>query len=192
MQRRLLLARIAGITAAGLLGAAAWAASQLAGAVAPAAAAAATEAAPTTRDGEFELARLVPGLPPAAALQHAAPELGLTATQLDAIRDCFERARPALAQLHSQMLANAELLASTRPDDVTYTSIVANVGQSAGEIALQLVLAGSQLRSQVFGVLTPAQRVRLVQLQARNGSWLTTGRVQARTAADAPAAWAAN
>ena len=56
---------------------------------------------------------------------------------------------------------------NTRPDDANYTSVVANVSQASSGLAGQFVLQASQLRSQVFGVLTADQKTKLVQLQAK-------------------------
>ena len=108
---------------------------------------------------------MVPGLVPQRVLEQLADRLDLTTEQRRTISAYFREARPLFEQLHKELAANAELLAATRPDDASYTGIVANVSHSAGEIAAQLVLQGSQLRSQVFGVLTDRQKVKLVQLQ---------------------------
>ncbi|HXQ31598.1 MAG TPA: Spy/CpxP family protein refolding chaperone [Steroidobacteraceae bacterium] len=108
---------------------------------------------------------MVPGMISQGAFERAARELGLTAEQRQSIKEFFDQGRPGLEQLRRQMRANAELLAKTRPDDPSFTSVVANVSESSGEIASQAVLKGSQLRSQVFGVLSSDQKTKLVALE---------------------------
>jgi Spy/CpxP family protein refolding chaperone len=160
MQRRKFLVGLAGLTAVALLIGAAWATVEQAGADGP-------PAAPQGQAGHdgpaFGL--IVPGLVPQQVLGRLANRLGLTAEQRRTINGYFQEARPQFEQLHSQLAANAELLAGTRPDDASYASIVANVSQAAAELAGQLVLQGSQLRSRVFGVLNDDQKAKLVQLQ---------------------------
>jgi Spy/CpxP family protein refolding chaperone len=102
---------------------------------------------------------------PPALLGHVADELGLSPEQRQTIRGLFDQARPGFAQLRREMQAGAELLARTAPDDPAYQSVVANVSQSAADLAARFVLQASQLRSQVHGVLTGEQRTRLAALE---------------------------
>ena len=105
---------------------------------------------------------MMPGLMPHALLGRMADQLGLSPEQRQTIKGLFDQARPGFEQLHKQMRTNAELLAKTQPDDPAYQTVVANISQSAAELASQFVLQTSQLRSQVHGALTPAQRTKLV------------------------------
>ncbi|HXQ64118.1 MAG TPA: Spy/CpxP family protein refolding chaperone [Steroidobacteraceae bacterium] len=115
---------------------------------------------------------MVPGMVSQRAFERAARQLGLNSEQRQSIKQFFDQGRPGLEQLRRQMRANAELLAKTRPDDPSYTTVVANVSQSSGEIASQAVLKGSQLRSQVFGVLSAEQKATLASLEdQRYDSW---------------------
>jgi hypothetical protein len=160
MQRGKLVAGLAGLTAAALLIGAAWATVRQTDGDDP----------PGTPQGQagqvgpaFDFA--VPGLVPLRALEQLANRLDLTSEQRRTISSYFREAGPVFAQLHKELAANAELLAAIRPDDASYAGIVANVSESAAEIAAQLVLQGSQLRSRVFGVLTDDQKAKLVPLQ---------------------------
>jgi Spy/CpxP family protein refolding chaperone len=108
---------------------------------------------------------LVPGAMPPALLGRLADELGLTPEQRQTIRGLFDQARPGFGQLRRQMQAGAELLVRTAPDDPAYQSVVANVSQSAADLAAQFVLQAGQLRSQVHGVLTAEQRAQLAALE---------------------------
>ncbi len=159
MQRQRSLAGLAGIGAAAILVGAAWAAASQQAAAPPA-------PAPAPHDWAGGPGPLFAGLMPPAAFDRLADQLGLTPEQRQTISGFYSQAKPGFEQLHKQLQANAELLQNTRPDDSGYTTIVANVSQSAGEIASQLVLQGSQLRSQVFGVLTAGQKSQLVTVQA--------------------------
>jgi Spy/CpxP family protein refolding chaperone len=160
MQHGKFLAGLAGLTAAALLIGAAWATVQQAG----------EDSTPEVPQGQAgpdgpAFGLTVPGLMPQRALEQLANRLELTTEQRRTISGYFREARPLFEQLHSELAANAELLAGTRPDDASYASIVANVSQAAAELAGQLVLQGSQLRSRVFGVLNDDQKAKLVQLQ---------------------------
>jgi Spy/CpxP family protein refolding chaperone len=157
MQRQRFMAGLAGIGAAAILVGAAWAAASQQATSPP---------APAPHDRPGGPGPLFAGLMPPSAFDELADQLGLTPEQRQTINDFYSQATPGFVQLHKQMQANAELLLNTRPDDSGYTTIVANVSQSAAEIASQLVLQGSQLRSQVFGVLTAGQKARLVTVQA--------------------------
>ena len=113
-----------------------------------------------------------PGLWEPRMMGHLAAKLGLTAEQKAAIHKAFEEARPGLEALHKQTRADFALLAKTRPDDAAYQGVVANASQSASQNAAQFVLKSSQLRSRIFGVLTPAQKDQLVKLEAEHrGAW---------------------
>ena len=154
MQRRRMLGSLTGIGAAVVLGGVAFAASQSGGANPP-------EPGPEGGPG-----MMMAGLMPHAVLGRMGEELGLAPEQRQAIKGFFEQAKPGFEQLHRQMRANAELLLKTQPDAPAYQSVVANVSQSAAELASQFVLQASQLRSQIHGVLTPEQRTKLVTLEA--------------------------
>ncbi|MEZ5459112.1 MAG: Spy/CpxP family protein refolding chaperone [Steroidobacteraceae bacterium] len=84
--------------------------------------------------------------------------------QRQSIRGLFESARPSMQQRREQARANAELLRNTEPGDKDYQAVVARVSRSAGELASAAVSDAAQLRAQVWGVLTPEQRVKAQQL----------------------------
>ncbi len=109
---------------------------------------------------------MMPGFMPPGAFERIADRLQLSAEQRETARGFLEQAKPGLDKLRQQMHASAELLAKTRPDDPSYQSVVANASQTAGDLASQLVLQGSQVRSQVFGVLTADQKNKLVTIEA--------------------------
>lgn len=96
--------------------------------------------------------------------ERMAAELDLSDAQRQSIRGLFESARPAMQQRREQARANAELLRNTEPGDKDYDAVVARASRTAGELAATAVSDAAQLRAQVWGVLTPEQRVKARQL----------------------------
>jgi Spy/CpxP family protein refolding chaperone len=99
-------------------------------------------------------------------LLRMADELGLSTEQRQTIRGFFESAQPGFRSLHEQMRANTRLMLNTQPDDPKYQSVVQQVSQSSAELAQQMVLQSSQLRTQVYAVLTPEQKTKLKAKQS--------------------------
>jgi Spy/CpxP family protein refolding chaperone len=114
---------------------------------------------------------MIPGMLPPEALPHIAKRLGLSDDQQTRIKEYMDQAKPGLKQLHDQIHTNMELLAKTRPDDPAYATVVNNVSQAMSEAAGQMVLQGSQLRSQMFGVLSGDQKTKLAAMQNQMADW---------------------
>jgi Spy/CpxP family protein refolding chaperone len=76
-------------------------------------------------------------------------------------------ARPQMKSLHEQMRANHLKLMQTKPDDPNYANVVAEVAQSNATLASERTTQGSQLRTQMYAVLTPAQKTQLATLEAQ-------------------------
>ncbi len=102
----------------------------------------------------------------AERMAQLAEELGITDEQRQTIRGLMDSARPNLEATAKQMYENLEMLRVTNPDHPQYDVIVARVSQSTGELAARSVTDLSQLRAQIWTVLTDAQRVRLAELEA--------------------------
>lgn len=98
------------------------------------------------------------------ALHRLADKLDLTQEQRDTIKGYFEAARPGMKSLREEARANAELLHNTKPDDPNYSNVVAQASQKAGALASRMVTDGSQLRAQIWQVLTPQQRTKMDEL----------------------------
>jgi len=111
---------------------------------------------------------MMPGLGEAMMIEHMADKLGLSPEQREAVHKALEDARPGFESLHEQMRQDVEKLVRTRPDDPGYQALVASASQSASQTAAQIVLQASQLRSRVFGTLTPAQRDQVAKLEAEH------------------------
>ncbi len=100
-------------------------------------------------------------------LAHLYSKLGLTADQQASVKSILDAARPGLKSLHQQMRANSLKLRQTTPDDPNYASIAAEVSQTHGTLSTQLVAQMADVRSQLYAVLTPAQKTQLAALQAQ-------------------------
>ena len=93
-------------------------------------------------------------------------KLGLSTEQQSSIQSIMTAAKPALQSLHSQMKANHLKLEQTLPTDANYGNVVAEVAQSNATLASQRTTQMAEIRSQIYAVLTPAQRTQLATLQA--------------------------
>jgi Spy/CpxP family protein refolding chaperone len=110
-------------------------------------------------DGPRGPGMMMPGME-GHMLMRMADELDLSQAQRDKIRGLFEQAQPGFRKLHEQTASNVKLLMDTQPDDPKYQSVVQQAAKSSAELAQQMVVQSSQLRTQVWGVLTPDQRAK--------------------------------
>jgi protein CpxP len=94
-------------------------------------------------------------------------KLDLSAAQKLQIKDIMTAAHPQMQSLHEQMHANMLKLQQTQPTDPNYANIAAQVSQTHGTLSSQMLTQHSELRSQVFKVLTPAQQTQLAALEAQ-------------------------
>jgi periplasmic protein CpxP/Spy len=93
--------------------------------------------------------------------------LGLTDDQKASIKSILTAAKPQIQTLHEQSRANHLKLAQTKPDDPNYSTVVAEVAQSEATLASQRTSQHSQLRSQIYALLTPTQKTQLATQQAQ-------------------------
>jgi Spy/CpxP family protein refolding chaperone len=118
-----------------------------------------------------EAAAPQPSAPGAHGWHHGGPwhllgKLDLSAAQKLEIKDIMTAAHPQLQSLHEQMQANSLKLQQTKPTDPNYASIAAAVSQTHGSLSAQMMSQHSEIRAQVFKVLTPAQQTQLAALEA--------------------------
>lgn len=99
-------------------------------------------------------------------------KLGLTAAQQASMKSVLAAAEPNLKNLHTQLRANDEKLRQTSPDDPNYATVVSDVSQAHGTLEAQLVSQRAELRSQLYALLTPAQKTQLAALEAQ---WKANG-----------------
>jgi Spy/CpxP family protein refolding chaperone len=105
---------------------------------------------------------------------HLLSQLGLSATQKQQVKDIMTAAHPEMQSLHEQMHTNALKLRQTLPTDANYATIEAQVSQTHGSLAAQMMTQQSEVRAKVFKILTPAQQTQLTaleaQMQAKHGA----------------------
>ncbi|MGA2777971.1 MAG: Spy/CpxP family protein refolding chaperone [Steroidobacteraceae bacterium] len=100
-------------------------------------------------------------------LAHLYSKLGLSADQQASVKSILTAAGPGLKSLHQQMRANSLKLRQTTPDDPNYASVANEVSQTHGALSTQLVAQMADVRSQLYAILTPAQKTQLAALQAQ-------------------------
>ena len=93
-------------------------------------------------------------------------ELDLTPEQQQTIRGIFDNSHSKFEALHEEMRANRDALLDVSPGDANYQTTVNKVSQQSGDLASRLVLTMSDVRTQVYGVLTDEQRAKLPQVRA--------------------------
>jgi protein CpxP len=94
-------------------------------------------------------------------------KLGLSTEQQASIKAIMTAAKPAMKSEHEQMRANHMKLEQTLPTDPNYASVVAEVAQSDATLASQRTTQMSEIRAQIYAVLTPAQQTQLATLKAQ-------------------------
>jgi Spy/CpxP family protein refolding chaperone len=120
--------------------------------------------------------------------------LNLTAEQQASIKAIYTAAKPQMQSLHATMKANHLKMSQTTPDDPNYANVVAEVAQSNAALASQRTTQSSEIKAQIYALLTPAQKTQLATLEAEwaanphQGHWGHWGhRGPASAASAAPA-----
>jgi len=98
---------------------------------------------------------------------HFYSQLGLSAEQQASIKSIVTAAKPQMRSMHDRMRANHLKLTQTKPDDPNYGNVVAEVAQSNAALASQRTSHMAELRTQMYAVLTPAQKTQLAALEAQ-------------------------
>jgi Spy/CpxP family protein refolding chaperone len=98
---------------------------------------------------------------------HLYSKLELSAEQQASMQAIMTAAKPQMQSLHQQMRANQLKEIETKPDDPNYATVVAEVAQTNASLAAQRTTLSSGLRTQMYAVLTPAQRTQLATLEAQ-------------------------
>lgn len=109
---------------------------------------------------------MIPGMMHPRMLERMADELALTTEQRQTIRGFFDAAKPGMQDLTDQLRANAKQLMDVTPDDPRYSTVVQQASQDTGALTAQLIQQAAQVRTQVYGVLTPDQKQKLAAKQA--------------------------
>jgi len=93
-------------------------------------------------------------------------KLNLTPEQKASIKAIYTAAKPQMQSLHATMQANHLKMTQTTPDDPNYANVVAEVAQSNATLASQRTTQSSEIKAQIYALLTPAQKTQLATLEA--------------------------
>lgn len=98
-------------------------------------------------------------------LTRMADELALTPAQQGKITEIMATYRPKMRELRRQLMSESQQLRQLGPEADDFDVRSKAAADRMGALSADLVVQGSALRKQVWGVLTPEQRVRLAQRQ---------------------------
>ena len=101
-----------------------------------------------------------------APFRSALSRLDLSAEQKSQIQSIFQQARPQFESLMAEVRNNRAALEATAPSDSNYATLL-NAAKANADARVQLQ---SDMHSQIFAVLTPAQQAQLPQLLAAERS----------------------
>jgi len=93
--------------------------------------------------------------------------LDLTPEQRDTVDSINEAYRPKLRALRESGRDSRRALMNTAPDDANYSAVVDQASLDAGQNAAALVRLMAAMRSEVYAVLTPEQRVKALELRSK-------------------------
>jgi periplasmic protein CpxP/Spy len=98
----------------------------------------------------------------AGRLMHVLKQLNLSAEQKTQIKSIFEAAKPQFQALGANTRSNAEALAGMSPTDSGYPALLATAKTNAAAHIQQM----SDVKAQIFAVLTKAQQEQIPQIFA--------------------------
>jgi len=98
---------------------------------------------------------------------HLLSKLDLSDAQKAQIKSIMTAAKPEMQSLHQQMRTNMQRLEQTQPSDANYSTIASQVSQTHGSLSAQMMTQRTNVRAQIYKVLTPAQQTQLATLQAQ-------------------------
>jgi protein CpxP len=94
--------------------------------------------------------------------KHVLQQVNLTPEQQTQIKAIFAQARPNMQTLRANLRSNHEALAATSPNDPNYPALLAT--EKANGMAR--IQAASDLKTQIYAVLTPAQQAQIPAILA--------------------------
>lgn len=112
--------------------------------------------------------------------RHALRQVNLTPEQQTQIKAIFTQARPNMQALRTSLRSNHEALAAASPTDPNYPALLATE-KANGMTRIQ---AASDLKTQIYAVLTPAQQAQIPAIIAADRA-ARDARIAARRAQNA-------
>ncbi len=109
----------------------------------------------------------MPGFMGPPMTERLADELGLDGGQRERVKAILEAAKPDFKAIREETRAMMGQLADADPAAADYQTTTANARNAAADLAARMVTQGSQVRAEVWQVLTPEQRVEARALQAQ-------------------------
>lgn len=91
----------------------------------------------------------------------ALKQLNLTDAQRQSVHSIMAAEHPQMQKMHEQMHTMMQTFETTLPDDPNYAAVVAQATTQSQEMAAQMVKHMSDIRSQVYAVLTADQKKQL-------------------------------
>ncbi len=117
------------------------------------------------RHGRGHHGRGGPGEGPLAG--RMAAELGLTDDQKQKVRALRESAAPGGREVMERMRASRQKLDGMSPEDPAWNASVDEASRIAADAATRRVREGARVRAELWKILTPEQRTKLVALEAQ-------------------------
>jgi Spy/CpxP family protein refolding chaperone len=121
---------------------------------------------------------VMPGMMGSHGMERFGQKLGLSAEQQASLKAIMDAARPEMDSIRADMKSNRETLRNADPGDPTYATTVANARNVAADVAGRMVTATSQVRANVWAVLTPEQRIKAKAMQAERSQQMGERRKQ--------------
>jgi Spy/CpxP family protein refolding chaperone len=91
----------------------------------------------------------------------ALKQLNLTDAQRQSVHNIMAAEHPQMQKMHEQMHTMLQTFETTLPDDPNYATVVAQATTQSQEMAAQMVKHMSDVRSQVYELLTADQKKQL-------------------------------
>jgi protein CpxP len=108
-------------------------------------------------------------------------QLNLTPEQQIQIKAIFTQARPQMQALRTSLRSNHEALAAASPNDPNYPALLATEKMNG----ITRIQAASDLKTQIYAVLTPAQQAQIPAILAADRA-ASDARIAARRAQNGP------
>lgn len=91
----------------------------------------------------------------------------LGAAQRESVRAILREGHADLRELHAKMRSNGRRLRESLPGDPNHAALVATLSRENGGLFARSIVEREAMRARFYAVLTPAQKAKLAQFQAR-------------------------
>lgn len=98
-------------------------------------------------------------------MQRMADDLNLSAQQRQQFKQIHTDSRTAGQSIHEAMKKNRDALRMLDPGAKDYSAQVARLADEKAELVKQMVIHHSEVRAQIYAILTPAQRTKAAEMK---------------------------